>query len=102
MKGGPPGVGTGSDRELRFEEPPKWLSAASSRAAKACGSADEISSTVIKGACLHSKGCSFTAITAEEEVLRLGSAKDGFGSEKTERLRESAVAGTLRSKSAQA
>jgi hypothetical protein len=38
-------------------------------------------------ASLHSKGCSFTAITAEAEVLRLGSAKDGFGSEKTVQLK---------------
>ena len=103
MKEAPPGVGTGSDRGLRSEGPPEWLSAASSPAARPCGCADETSSTVTKGASSHSRGCSFTAITAAEvEVLRLGSAKDGFGFEKTVRLKGSAVAGTLRSKSVQA
>jgi hypothetical protein len=77
------------------------LSVVSSPATRPCGCADETSFTVIKGASLHSRGCSFTAITAEAEVLRLGSAKDGFDSEKTVQLKGSAVAGTLRSKSAQ-
>ena len=78
------------------------MSVASSPAARPCGCADETSSTVTKGASLHSRGCSFAAITAAEaEVLRLGSARDGFGSEKTVLLKGSAAAGTLRSKSAQ-
>jgi len=88
LKEGPPCAGTGSDKGLRFEGPPEWLSVASSPAAGPCGCADETSSAVTKGASLHSRGCSFTAITAAEaEVLRLGSAKDGFGSEKTVRLK---------------
>ena len=73
----------------------------SSLAAKLFGYADETSSTVIRGACLHSRGCSFVAFTAVAEVLRLSCAKDGFGFEMTKQLKGSAVAGTLMSKSAQ-
>ena len=77
------------------------MSAVSSLAARPLSCADETSSTVIREVCLHSRGCSFVAFTAEAEVLKPGSAKDGFGSEKTEQLKGSAVAGTLRSMSAQ-
>jgi hypothetical protein len=100
LKEGPPCAAStdGSDRGPRSEEPPRWSSAASPPAAKACGRADETSSstataTVTEAASLHSTGCSSVALEAAVPPRAAGSATDGFGSVMTVLLRVWAVAG---------
>ena len=98
MKEAPPCVGRG----LRSEEPPRWSSAASPPVAKACGCADETSSsTVTEAASLHSRGCSSVVLAGGAPPRAAGSATNGFDSMTTALLRGWTVAGLLRSKSAQ-